>query len=111
MIVFLLSLTGLPPTAGFIGKFMIFASLINGKLYWLAVVGAFNSVVSLYYYFRVAKAMYLKDAKSVEAGPIQFSAIHLVVITLLLIPTIVFGVFWSPLVSWTSFGLSFVFPL
>ncbi|MCP4727098.1 MAG: NADH-quinone oxidoreductase subunit N [bacterium] len=111
MVVFLLSLTGLPPTAGFIGKFMIFASLINGKLYWLAIIGALNSVVSLYYYFRVAKAMYLKDAKDTEAEPIQSSAIHLVVITLLLIPTIIFGIFWSPLVTLTSFGFNFVFPV
>ncbi len=111
MVVFLLSLTGLPPTAGFIGKIMIFASLINGKLYWLAVIGALNSVVSLYYYFRVAKAMYLKDSRSEESTPIQFSPVHVVVITLLLIPTIVFGIFWSPLVSVTSFGLNFVLPL
>ncbi|MFC1564853.1 NADH-quinone oxidoreductase subunit N [candidate division KSB1 bacterium] len=111
MIVFLVSLTGLPPTAGFIGKFMLFAALINGKLYWLAVVGALNSVVSLYYYFRVAKAMYLKDTNITDTSPIQVSTVHLVVIAVLLIPTIIFGVFWAPLVDWTAFGLNFIMPV
>ncbi len=107
MTVFLVSLTGLPPTAGFIGKFMIFAAAINSKLYWLALVGALNSVVALYYYFRVAKAMYFKDPVTDDAAPITVSRIHLVVISLMLVPTLYFGLFWSPLVKWTSVGLNF----
>ena len=57
MTLFMDSLTGLPPTAGFIGKFYIFASLINGgsAFNWLVVIGGVNSVVSLYYYLKVEK--------------------------------------------------------
>ena len=60
MTLFMVSLTGLPPTAGFIGKFYIFASLIQGggSFYWLVVIGGVNSVVSLYYYLRVVTVSY-----------------------------------------------------
>ena len=57
MTLFMVALTGLPPTAGFVGKFYIFAAVIEAgsKFYWLAFVGVINSVVSLYYYIRVVK--------------------------------------------------------
>ncbi len=105
--VFLVSLTGLPPTAGFVGKLVIFSAVINSKIYWLALVGALNSVVSLYYYFRIVKAMYLTKDK-VEGGQLSFSGIHVFLVTLLLIPTLYFGIFWAPLLDWTSFGLNFL---
>ena len=54
MVLLLVSLTGLPPTAGFIGKVYLFAALIESKsFYWLALVGILNSVVSLFYYFNI----------------------------------------------------------
>ncbi|MFC1562270.1 NADH-quinone oxidoreductase subunit N, partial [candidate division KSB1 bacterium] len=96
MTVFLVSLTGLPPTAGFIGKLLLFAAVIHSKLYWLAVIGVLNSVVSLYYYFRIAKAMYLTSSPA-EAAPLSFSRIHLTLVTVLLIPTIYYGIFWNQL--------------
>jgi NADH-quinone oxidoreductase subunit N len=62
----LISLTGLPPTAGFVGKFYIFAELFkHQQFYWLAVVAILNSVISLYYYFKIVKSMYLEDVKGV----------------------------------------------
>ena len=65
MTIFMVSLTGLPPTAGFIGKFYIFAALIKGgnSFYWLVFAGGINSVVSLYYYLKVVKVMFLKGIK------------------------------------------------
>ena len=57
--VFLFSLAGLPPLAGFLGKFYVFAAGVEGKLYALVVIGLLNSVVSLYYYARVVKTMFL----------------------------------------------------
>ena len=68
MSAFLFSLTGLPPTAGFIGKVYLFAAVVDGGLYWLAVVGALNSAVSLYYYARVVRAMYLEKPLSEYTG-------------------------------------------
>jgi NADH-quinone oxidoreductase subunit N len=57
--VFLFSLAGLPPLAGFLGKFYVFAAGIEGRLYALVVIGLVNSVISLYYYARVVKVMFL----------------------------------------------------
>jgi NADH-quinone oxidoreductase subunit N len=60
MLVFLLSLAGIPATAGFIGKYQLFAAAMNAKFAWLAVVMVINSVVSAFYYLRVVVMMYLK---------------------------------------------------
>jgi NADH-quinone oxidoreductase subunit N len=60
MAIFLLSLAGLPPTAGFVGKFYLFSSAIKGGYLWLAIIGVLNSVVSVYYYLRVTIFMYMK---------------------------------------------------
>jgi NADH-quinone oxidoreductase subunit N len=59
LIVCLLSLGGIPPTAGFIGKLYLFSAAIEEGLLWLAVVGVINSVISLSYYWKVIRAMYL----------------------------------------------------
>src|SRR5207248_4097199 len=60
MLLFMLSLGGIPPTAGFMGKFWLFSAAIEAKYYWLAVIGVLNSAVSLYYYVRIVVFMYLK---------------------------------------------------
>ena len=67
MTLFMVSLTG-PPTAGFIGKFYIFAALIKGggAYYWLVLAGGINSVISLYYYLRVVKVMYFDGERKDE---------------------------------------------
>src|SRR3989339_622089 len=57
--IFLISLTGLPPTAGFIGKLYLFAALVDANMIGLAVIALLNSVVSLYYYVRVVKNLFL----------------------------------------------------
>jgi NADH-quinone oxidoreductase subunit N len=60
MLVFMLSLGGIPPTAGFMGKFWLFGAAIEAGYVWLAVIGVLNSAISLYYYARVIVFMYLK---------------------------------------------------
>ncbi len=60
--VFLLSLTGLPPLAGFIGKYYVFAAAIEAKFMTLVIVAAVNSVIAAYYYFRIIRLMYLTPA-------------------------------------------------
>ncbi len=62
MLIFLLSLTGIPPTAGFIGKYFIFLSLIETRHYVLAVLAVAYAVVALYYYFRIVVVMFMKRA-------------------------------------------------
>src|SRR4029079_16675917 len=69
MAVFLFSLTGLPPMAGFIGKFYLFAALLKAGGPWnwtVAVVGVLNSVISLFYYARVVRAMFLEKGERRE---------------------------------------------
>ena len=60
MLVFMLSLGGIPPTAGFMGKFWLFGAAIEAGYVWLAVIGVLNSAISLYYYIRLVVFMYLK---------------------------------------------------
>jgi NADH-quinone oxidoreductase subunit N len=68
MFIFMLSLAGIPLTAGFAGKFQIFKSAVDKDFVWLAVIGVLNSVVSIYYYLRLVVAMYMQSATS---GSIQ----------------------------------------
>jgi NADH-quinone oxidoreductase subunit N len=59
--VFLLSLVGIPPTAGFVGKFYLFGGAVQTGFIWLAVIGVLNSAVGAYYYLRVIVYMYMRD--------------------------------------------------
>ena len=61
MAIFMLSLTGLPPTLGLIGKIYLFRAVMEGGVYWLALVGVLTSLISAYYYLRVIVVMYMKD--------------------------------------------------
>jgi NADH-quinone oxidoreductase subunit N len=64
MTVFLLSLGGFPPTAGFIGKWYIFAAAVQQGYYWLAIIGVLTSVVSVFYYLRIVVMMYMSETPS-----------------------------------------------
>jgi NADH-quinone oxidoreductase subunit N len=59
--VFLVSLAGIPPTAGFFGKWFVFRAAIDGGFYWLALIGLLNSVIGVYYYLRVLVYMYMRE--------------------------------------------------
>lgn len=107
MTIFMFSLTGLPPTAGFIGKFYLFAALIKGgpQFYWLAFVGVINSVISLYYYMRVVKVMYFDgDSQKELARPVLPITSILIVLAF---ATILFGIYWAPLSDWIRNSLIF----
>ena len=67
MLVFMFSLTGIPPTAGFIGKFNLFMAAINAGYTWLVVIAVIFSAISAYYYLRVVMNMYMKEAPGGEA--------------------------------------------
>ncbi len=62
----LVSLTGIPPTVGFIGKLFLFQAAVNADMAWLAIIGVVNSVVSAYYYMNVIKTMYLRPAETAD---------------------------------------------
>ena len=61
MTVCLLSLGGLPPTAGFIGKWYIFSAAVSAGYYWLAIIGVLTSVISVFFYLRVVVMMYMAE--------------------------------------------------
>jgi len=63
MALFMLSLTGIPPTVGFMGKFYLFRAVIDANLIWLALVGVVTSLISAYYYLRVIVVMYMRDGE------------------------------------------------
>jgi NADH-quinone oxidoreductase subunit N len=92
MVIFLLSLGGIPPTAGFIGKYFLFAAAIQAGFGWLAIIAVLMSAVSMFYYLRIVVAMYLRDGREAEvesSGALTFVAAVCLIITLVLgvIPT------------------------
>ena len=103
MTLFMVALTGLPPTAGFVGKFYIFAAVIEAgsNFYWLAFVGVINSVVSLYYYIRVVKHMYLSGERS-DSFNNPSSKLVLAILLVLAVPSFVFGWYFSPIAEWIT---------
>ena len=66
--VFLLSLIGIPPTAGFVGKFYLFGGAVQAGFIWLAVIGVLNSAIGAYYYLRVVVYMYMRDPDAETAA-------------------------------------------
>ncbi|MDR3627105.1 MAG: NADH-quinone oxidoreductase subunit N [Ignavibacteriaceae bacterium] len=96
--IFLVSLTGLPPTAGFVGKLYLFIALVDAKMIAVAVIALLNTVVSLYYYIKILKCMFLdKSEKEVPAFSASYPA--LVLVFLLAAPVIIFGLYFTPLVD------------
>ncbi len=106
MAIFLFSLTGLPPLAGFIGKFFLFAAVIKEEFYLLAVVAIINSVISLYYYARIVKVMFFDFPESTDQQ-VLMPASSLPLLLILTIPTVYFGIYWGPLVDYTNRSLEF----
>jgi NADH-quinone oxidoreductase subunit N len=92
---YLLSLLGLPVTAGFFGKFYIFKAAVNSHLMWLAVLMAINSVIGAYYYLRVIVVMYMKEgsAEAMAAPVVRFPVAVNVVLAVTAIGTVYFGLF------------------
>lgn len=106
MAIFLFSLTGLPPLAGFVGKFFLFAAVIKEQFYFLALVAALNSVISLYYYARVVKTMFL-DLPEAADREVALTANVSPLLGLLSALTLIFGLYWGPLVRYTNQSLQF----
>ncbi len=99
--VYLLSLLGLPVTAGFFGKFYIFKAAVNSHLLWLAVLMAINSIIGAYYYLRVIVVMYMREpsAEAVALGPVRFPLGVSVVLLVTFVGTILFGVYPNPVIN------------
>jgi NADH-quinone oxidoreductase subunit N len=91
MLLFMLSLGGIPPTAGFMGKFWLFSAAIESGYVWLAVIGVLNSAISLYYYVRIVVFMYLKK-ETTGSQPVVGPALALT-LGVAVVATIALGVY------------------
>jgi NADH-quinone oxidoreductase subunit N len=98
MALFMLSLTGMPPTVGFIGKFYIFRAAIDANLIWLALIGVITSLISAYYYLRVIVVMYMRAGEPETRSESWLNA----TVWMAGIGTIVFGIVPGPLLALAS---------
>ncbi|MBS1850631.1 MAG: NADH-quinone oxidoreductase subunit N [Acidobacteria bacterium] len=106
MLAFLLSLAGIPPLAGFYGKYFIFLSLIESQHYILAALGVAYSVFGLYYYLKIANAMFMRPALDQERLPISFGMKTALGISALL--TVFIGVYPEPFIRAVNWSLGIV---
>lgn len=95
--VFLLSLAGIPPTAGFLGKFYIFSAAIDAGQVYLAVAGVINSVIALYYYVNIIKCMYLDSAEKEYAITVHPALTAAILISLA--GTLAVGIYPEPFIN------------
>jgi len=97
MLFLMLSLAGIPATAGFVGKWYLFGAAVRAHVTWLAVVAVLNSAVSLYYYLRIVVMMYVREP--VETGRIVPSLGQRVAIAACIGFTVVFGIYPQPILA------------
>ncbi len=98
MAIFLFSLAGIPPLAGFVGKFYLFAAVVEQRLYLLAAIGFANTLVALYYYARIVRTMFLDEPRGDE-GVVALDAHNAFLLWFLAVPTIVLGIYWAPVIA------------
>lgn len=100
MLVFMFSLAGLPPTAGFVAKFNVFMAAVNAHLAWLAVIGVVFSAISAYFYLRIVMVMYMKEPvgkMALASSPALSIALLVAVVVVVLV-----GVFPGPLIDYAQ---------
>ncbi|HSD18664.1 MAG TPA: NADH-quinone oxidoreductase subunit N [Anaeromyxobacter sp.] len=110
--IFLFSLTGLPPFAGFVGKWYLFYAVFEridgpggGWYAWLLLIGALNTAVSLFYYVRVVRAMFIDVPYAEEAPIFRARPGYSLLLGGFSAAILVFGIWWSPMIRWTEASL------
>jgi len=92
MSVFLFSLAGIPPTAGFVGKFTIFSAAVNAGYIWLVIIGVLTSAASVFYYFRVIMKMYMEPAE-IEEQEMRYGPLTLLALGITSVSVLYLGIF------------------
>ena len=112
MLVFLISLAGIPPTSGFVGKYLLFAGLIKADNEWLnglAVLAVLNTVISFYYYAQIIKAMFIEPPS--DDKPVNLNINATVTLTIATILTIFIGVYPQPFIEVSKLATKSLAPL
>ena len=91
------SLSGIPPFAGFLGKYYVFAAAVNANLTWLAILGVLTSVIGAYYYLRIVVMMYFKEGGLETPAPV--SRLSIAVLSIAALCIIGLGIFPSMLLN------------
>ncbi|MBX9661132.1 MAG: NADH-quinone oxidoreductase subunit N [Nitrospiraceae bacterium] len=101
MMVFMVSLAGIPPTAGFIGKFYVFMSAVQAGLTWLAVLALVFAAISAYFYLRLVMVMYMREPEAVTALSPRFvsSPALSIVLACAIAGVVFFGIYPDPIVN------------
>ena len=110
MLLALLSLGGIPPTAGFFGKFFLFRAAVEAGFWWLAAIGILNAFVALYYYLNVIKYMYLYDADEEKNVPIPVSRSATVALVLTALGILLLGLFPNAVFELSQQAALQIFP-
>jgi NADH-quinone oxidoreductase subunit N len=99
MALIMLSLAGVPPLAGFLGKLYLFSAAVQADLTWLAILGVINSVISAYYYLRVVVAMYMKEGNQAEEAAAPVCPALQVGVGLAAVAIVVLGLWPGPILE------------
>jgi NADH-quinone oxidoreductase subunit N len=104
MLIFMVSLAGIPPTAGFVGKLYIFLSAVEAGLTWLAALALIFAAISAYYYLRLVMVMYMREPsdQSDSAPRLVMSPTLSIVLACAVAGVVIFGVYPNPLVSFAT---------
>jgi NADH-quinone oxidoreductase subunit N len=108
LLISFLSLAGMPPFAGFVVKFGVFAAAVQSGMVWLAVIGVLNSIIGLYYYLTVLKVVYLYRSED-EEKPLPLTRPLVLALGVLTAGVIVMGVFFGPLFAISSRAAAAIF--
>ncbi len=108
MLIFMFALAGIPPTAGFVGKFYIFMGAVQADLTWLAVLGVIGSAISAYFYLKVIMVMYMKDPDGTVTLTTSRPAI--VALAVATIAVLALGVYPSPIIDFTDQAVLSITP-
>jgi NADH-quinone oxidoreductase subunit N len=108
MTIFLLSLGGFPPTAGFIAKWYVFSAAVKAGYYWLAIIGVLTSVVSVFFYLRIVVMMYMSPVET----PVQFPCVPKIAGAALLVSAILIfylGILPTRVLDWAAASIATIF--
>jgi len=110
MTIFMVSLAGVPPTAGFVAKFYLFGAAVEAGLAWLAVIGVLNSVISAYYYLRLIVIMYMREPV-LEAAPASTAPLVSVSLAIAATATLLLGLLPSALLALAQSTVGAIFKI